>query len=139
MQAIAKIDAGEDPQEKKRGPETVEGLFDYFFEQRKDLGTKTAYEWKRLTNKHIVPAFGDANPDEVDPEDVLDLCEGIEARIVSNRVFELIRTVHNFGAARRKVTRSPMYGLRKLHEELSWPHRGAGFTLGGVELVVVAG
>ena len=113
LQAIAKIDAGEDPQEKKRGPATVEGLFKYYFEQKPTL--RTMYERKRLTKEHVLPAFGDAHPDEVDPEDVLDLCEGIEARTVSNRVFELIRAVYNFGRSRRKVTRSPCYGLALLH------------------------
>ncbi|MBO9519793.1 MAG: tyrosine-type recombinase/integrase [Porphyrobacter sp.] len=76
--------------------------------------------WKdqeRQLELHVYPAWRDRKIVEIKRADVRDLIEGIEGKILPNRVLALIRTIFRFALSRDWIDATPVEGIEKPKEE----------------------
>ena len=123
-QLRALVSAGKDPlderrkaRDEKEGRETFEALGKRaLLELEKDVRPKTHAEWSRLWKKHLLPDMG-----KVDARDAVavkiaaqKMGDGIKARVVANRAFELARRIMSFAVSRDRAGHYPANPLLRV-------------------------
>jgi integrase len=122
--SLAEIDAGRDPtreRESRRGMPTVARFADEWLAKHVDLKRKavTGREYRRLVNKHILPAIGHVPVDRVDRTDAINLHTGLARhRYAANRVLAVFSSLMSYAEMRelRPPASNPCRGLERFDE-----------------------
>ena len=92
---------------------TFEDALTLFFEKHCDERNKdrTAYETKRLLNRHFLPDLRDEQMAEVTTTALTDIIDDIGARGTAHNAFVAARTFFNWAKGRRYLTLHPLDGV----------------------------
>lgn len=74
---------------------------------------RTAYEIERVLRKHVVPAFGNMEIDQVRRRDVLAMFDAIERPYAANHALTYTSTFLNWCVDRGLIETNPAYGIKR--------------------------
>lgn len=95
---------------------TVGAALDIFFEKHCDANNraKTAYETKRLLNRHIRPKFGKERLSEVSTDQIAGHLDGmLKTPYEANALYTALKTFYRWAVGRRHLAASPVEPLKK--------------------------
>lgn len=114
---VGRVAQGADPAGERRAaiapaPErTVAALFERW--KRSIELKRSAKEIRRRFDKHVIPVLAQRRVDGITKADIASLCDGINAPVMANRVFENLRLFFNWCVDRGVIDASPITGMRK--------------------------
>ena len=76
---------------------------------------RALYDDQLMLNREIYPAIGAMKADEVSKRDIIQILDGVAdrgARVRSNRVFALLRSIYRWGLAEDLIKSDPTQGVR---------------------------
>jgi len=126
-------------QKKQATAGTVAELAQHWFASReaKSWRGSTRASFESLLGRHVLPALGQIQAADVTKADVRALLDRVhdETQIGSNRVFELVRSMYNWGRSKDLVAGSPCDGVKKIEKER---RRERTYTDGELRAIVEA-
>lgn len=112
---LGQVAEGEDPAEKKRqymASDTFGQLCEQFLVRHaSQKKARTQYEYRRIINKHLVPAWGNWKVQDITKKHALALVDGIAdtSPVMANNVRALISKIFNFGMRKDIVQYNPVH------------------------------
>ncbi|SMQ74274.1 Integrase [Altererythrobacter xiamenensis] len=68
-------------------------------------------------NKHVLPAFGARKIVEIKRREIRDFIDGIEGKVLPNRILALVKTIFRYALSRDWIEASPVEGIEKPKSE----------------------
>jgi len=122
---VSQLNKGSDPTNAKRAYRTADTFCElaelYFQRSEGRLAPSTLENYRKMFKRDLEPAWSGRKAIEITKADVIQLLEHIchdrKAPIKSNRTYELISRIFNYGISRDLVQYNPVRGLEKLGAE----------------------
>jgi len=112
-EALATVDAGEDPAAQKSGDDTIAGLVEDFI-RRHASKKRSGKQTEAIFAREVLPIWGNRKAEDITRRDVIELLDRIVDRghpQAANRLLATIRKMFNWAVSRDRLPASPCAGV----------------------------